>query len=148
MTDVFSKMKRSDVMSRIRSQGNAETELALIQIFRSHNIVGWRRNWPLKGKPDFVFPLKRLVIFVDGCFWHSCPVHGTRPSSNEIYWQTKLERNRQRDELVTRALRRNGWKVLRFWHHDLLPKNHIRLVRRIRGSLDPGIGDLNLRKRT
>jgi len=136
MTDVFSKARRSVVMSRIRSRGNEETELALIRILRSSNINGWRRNWPLEGKPDFVFPIKRLVIFVDGCFWHGCPMHGTQPASNQAYWQPKLERNKRRDKQVTRALRKDGWRVLRVWHHDLSRKNRIRLIRRINHSLE------------
>ena len=136
MADVFSKAKRSDVMSRIRSRGNAETELALIRIFRSHHIAGWRRNWPLEGKPDFVFPRQRLVIFVDGCFWHGCPIHGTQPSTNQAYWQPKLGRNKARDERVTRSLRKNGWRVLRVWHHDLLRKNQMRLVRKIQHNIE------------
>lgn len=136
MADVFSKAKRSDVMSRIRSRGNEETELALIRLFRSHNITGWRRNWRLEGKPDFVFPTQRLVIFVDGCFWHGCPVHGTQPSTNQAYWKSKLERNRARDKRVTRVLRTYGWRVLRVWHHDLSRRNQCRLVRKIKRNLE------------
>jgi DNA mismatch endonuclease (patch repair protein) len=119
MADVFSKSKRSDVMSRIRSRGNEETELSMIRLFRAYKITGWRRNWRLDGKPDFVFPRERLVLFVDGCFWHCCPMHGTHPSSNQSYWQPKLERNKARDKRVTRALRKEGWRVLRVWHHEL-----------------------------
>jgi len=137
MVDVFSKAKRSAVMSRIRSRGNDETELALIRIFRSHNIIGWRRNWPLEGKPDFVFPRERVAIFADGCFWHGCPIHGTQPASNQAYWRPKLERNKQRDKRVTRVLRQNGWRVLRVWHHDLSRKNQVRLIRRIKRTLEP-----------
>jgi len=68
-------------MSRVRSKGNNATELRLIQIFRDNRITGWRRNWPLKGKPDFVFPKKRIAVFVDGCFWHGCPEHGSLPKN-------------------------------------------------------------------
>src|SRR5260221_7516584 len=136
MADVFTQEKRSLVMSRIRSSGNNETELQLIRIFRENNIRGWRRNWPLEGKPDFVFPRQRLIIFADGCFWHCCPIHGTQPSSNQAYWRTKLERNKARDKRVTRALRKNGWRVLRVWHHELSRKNQTRLVRRIERNLE------------
>ncbi len=68
MPDVFTKAKRSDVMSQIRGHGNKDTELALIKLFRLHHITGWRRRQPIFGKPDFVFPLLRAAIFVDGCF--------------------------------------------------------------------------------
>lgn len=82
MTDIWNKEKRSEVMSRIRSQGNKVTELRLISIFREARITGWRRKQPLLGKPDFVFRQQRLAVFVDGCFWHGCPKCYRRPSSN------------------------------------------------------------------
>jgi len=131
MADVFSKKKRSDVMSRIRSQGNRDTELALIALFRKHRIVGWRRRWPLLGKPDFVFPADRLIIFVDGCFWHGCKAHSKPPQTNCDYWNEKLLRNRKRDHEVTLLLRNRGWRVLRLWEHDLALKNEGRCMRRI-----------------
>ncbi|MBI3222072.1 MAG: hypothetical protein HYZ46_03125 [Nitrosomonadales bacterium] len=70
MSDIWSKQKRSEVMSLIRSRGNKATELRLIEIFREHGITGWRRNQKLIGKPDFTFRRERIVVFVDGCFWH------------------------------------------------------------------------------
>ena len=73
MPDVFTKAKRSEVMSRIRGTGNKDTELALIILFRLHRIKGWRRHQPVFGKPDFVFPAVKVAVFVDGCFWHCCP---------------------------------------------------------------------------
>ena len=66
MPDVFTKAKRSEVMSRIRSRGNRATELRLIALMREHGITGWRRNVPLFGKPDFVFRAAKLAVFVDG----------------------------------------------------------------------------------
>ncbi len=119
MADVFTPTKRSEVMSRIRSRGNKETELALLSILRLNRITGWRRHAPLLGKPDFTFPKVRLVIFVDGCFWHGCPRCYRRPRSSTSYWDSKLSRNRQRDRQVTRTLRREGWKVIRIWQHQL-----------------------------
>src|SRR5208283_2270871 len=106
MSDVFSKAKRSEVMSRIRSRGNKDTELALAKLFRRYNITGWRRNQPLFGKPDFVFPKFKLAIFVDGCFWHGCPKHATKPKNNRAFWYRKLSANKARDRLVNAALRR------------------------------------------
>ena len=119
MADVFTAEKRSLVMAAIRSRGNRETELKFIGILKRYKITGWRRNHPLPGKPDFVFRRSRMVVFVDGCFWHGCPLHGRKPASNLEYWGPKLERNRQRDLAVTRGLRRRGWRVLRFWDHEL-----------------------------
>ncbi len=131
MPDVFTKAKRSQVMSRIRGRGNKDTELALAKLFRLNHISGWRRNQTLFGKPDFVFPKLKLAVFVDGCFWHGCPKHATKPKNNRTFWQRKLAANRARDTLVTGTLRRSGWRVLRVWEHELRRTNQRRLVRRI-----------------
>jgi DNA mismatch endonuclease, patch repair protein len=72
-----------------------------------------------RTRPDFVFYPARLAVFVDGCFWHGCLVHGTRPRTNRAWWGVKLEANRQRDERTTRILRRAGWSVLRVWEHQV-----------------------------
>jgi DNA mismatch endonuclease (patch repair protein) len=66
---------------------------------------------------DVAFPSRRLAVFVDGCFWHSCPQHGHAARRNKHYWEPKFDRNRTRDEAVTRGLESAGWRVLRFWEH-------------------------------
>lgn len=71
----------------------------------------------LKVRPDIVFPGPRLVVFVDGCFWHCCPEHGNVPRANTHYWRPKLRRNVERDRQVTAALQEAGWRVLRIWEH-------------------------------
>jgi DNA mismatch endonuclease, patch repair protein len=132
MPDVFSKAKRSDVMSRIRGRDNKDTELALMKLFRRNHITGWRRHQPIFGKPDFVFRKMRLAIFVDGCFWHTCPKHASKPKSNRAFWLHKLSTNKKRDQLVTRTLRKIGWRVVRIWEHDLSrPDWSISRIRRI-----------------
>ncbi len=133
MTDVFTKAKRSEVMSRIRGRGNKDTELALIALLRHAHITGWRRNQTLFGKPDFTFRRERLVIFVDGCFWHCCPKHSSLPENNRDFWQKKMDANRQRDQLVTRTLKKSGWQVLRIWEHDLKQPN--RVLQRVLNAL-------------
>ncbi|MGN6555878.1 MAG: very short patch repair endonuclease, partial [Verrucomicrobiota bacterium] len=142
--DVFTKTKRSEVMSRIRSRGNKDTELALAKLLRAHRITGWRRHVRLKGqgskvkfqvRPDFVFRQARLAIFVDGCFWHGCPMHCNQPVNNREFWRRKLSANKSRDALVTRTLRKAGWRVLRVWEHELARRNQARLVRRIQRAL-------------
>jgi DNA mismatch endonuclease (patch repair protein) len=135
MPDVFTKAKRSEVMSRIRGKGNRDTELRMIQIFRAHKITGWRRNHTLFGKPDFVFRAQKMAVFVDGCFWHGCPKHGTQPKTNAAFWRKKIARNKERDGEVFRFLRKQGWRVMRIWEHDLARKNERRLVARIRRVL-------------
>ncbi|MDP1671614.1 MAG: very short patch repair endonuclease [Burkholderiales bacterium] len=136
MADIFSKSKRSEVMSRIRGSGNKETELALAKIFRKHGVTGWRRNQPLFGKPDFTFRRQRSVVFVDGCFWHGCPKHSTMPASNRAFWMRKLTANKARDLLVTKTLRREGWRVIRVWEHELAGKDFLKSkLRKILDSL-------------
>ena len=135
MPDIFSKRKRSAVMSLIRSRGNAATELRLIALMRAHRITGWRRGSALPGRPDFVFLKLKLAVFVDGCFWHGCPIHGTQPKSNAAFWRKKISANRTRDRLVTRTLRAQGWRVLRIWEHELKRKNERRLLSRINRAL-------------
>ncbi len=88
-------------------------------LFRRHHITGWRRSRPVFGKPDFVFPNHRVAVFVDGCFWHGCPRHATKPRNNAAFWRRKLAANKARDRRVTRTLRRLGWRVLRIWEHEL-----------------------------
>ncbi len=107
-------------MSLIRSHGNKATELRLIAIFREFGITGWRRNQPLLGKPDFTFRSERVVVFVDGCFWHGCPKCYKRPGTNQKFWDAKIFNNRKRDRLVSRELRRDNWTVVRIWQHQLV----------------------------
>jgi DNA mismatch endonuclease (patch repair protein) len=82
-------------------------------------------------KPDFVFRKLRTVIFVDGCFWHGCPRHATKPKNNREFWRKKLAGNKTRDQLVTRTLRRAGWRVVRIWEHELRKNREGFLRRRI-----------------
>lgn len=115
MADVFTAEQRSGIMSRVRSHGNRATELRLIELMRAAGITGWRRRAPLPGKPDFVFRIEKVVVFVDGCFWHGCPRHGRASTSRLPYWIPKLARNVRRDRAVTRELRASGWTVVRVW---------------------------------
>ena len=135
MPDFLTKAKRSALMATIRSRGNKGTELALVRLLRLHRITGWRRHQPVFGKPDFVFPKLRLAVFVDGCFWHGCPQHETKPLNNAAFWRNKFARNKARDQLVTRTLRACGWRELRIWEHELARKRETRLVTRLRRAL-------------
>jgi len=202
MPDVFTPAKRSEVMSRIRSTGNAATELRLVALMRAAGITGWRRHVqlplgttarsaaqakssssskaqrstksaggrglrssqsaggspaapgkakagdkvkaraptpatrPLRVRPDFIFRTQRVAVFVDGCFWHGCPRHGTRPRQNRKFWDEKIARNRQRDLLVTRRLRQRGWTVLRLWECALTRLRQPHTLARLRRALE------------
>jgi DNA mismatch endonuclease, patch repair protein len=133
--DIFSKRGRSKLMAKVRGHGNRSTEVRLAKLFRQNKITGWRRNQSIFGKPDFIFPKLKLAIFVDGCFWHGCPKHETKPKNNRAFWRRKFARNKRRDLLVTRSLRKSGWRVLRIWEHELAKKNQPRLMRRIQRIL-------------
>ncbi len=122
-------------MSLIRGKGNKNTEIALLQLMRTHGIVGWRRNVKAFGRPDFVFRRYKLAIFVDGCFWHGCPKHSNLPANNGEFWAKKLTANKARDRLVTRTLRAKGWKVLRIWEHELTHRHAALVARRIHKML-------------
>jgi DNA mismatch endonuclease, patch repair protein len=123
VTDVFTKLKRSEIMSHIRGRGNRETELVMARILRRTGITGWRRNQAVFGKPDFVFRSARVALFVDGCFWHNCPKHANLPVTHRSFWRKKLEANRRRDRLVRKTLIAQGWEVVRIWEHDLIKPN-------------------------
>ncbi|MEK6806632.1 MAG: very short patch repair endonuclease [Pseudomonadota bacterium] len=137
-SDVFSKAKRSEIMSRIKGRDNKDTELALRSILRCEGITGWRRHYVIMGKPDFVFIKLRVAIFVDGCFWHGCQEHFNKPTNNRSFWRKKLATNKSRDRDVNRTLRRNGWYVVRIWEHELVQRHRARLIIRLRRELALG----------
>ncbi len=118
MTDVLTREQRSHCMSRIRSK-NTEPELA---VRRALWLAGYHfrlHRADLPGKPDIVFPAFKLVLFVDGCFFHGCPKHSVRPRTNTSFWRNKVEGNVRRDRLVGQSLRAAGWRVLRVWEHQV-----------------------------
>lgn len=119
MSDTFSKKKRSEIMRAVKSRGNKSTELRFISILRNFKITGWRRNYKITGNPDFVFPNKKLAIFIDGCFWHGHNCRNLNPSSNKKYWQQKIGRNRARDRFVNKSLSGLEWKVIRIWECEI-----------------------------
>jgi DNA mismatch endonuclease, patch repair protein len=124
MPDVFTKDKRSVIMSRVKGKGNKATKQKLIKLLHEHSITGWRRNYPLFGKPDFAFPRKRVAVFVDGEFWHGHPM-GKPPKTNQHFWAEKIAKNKKRGRLVNRVLKEKGWIVVRIWQQKL--KNSKRL---------------------
>jgi len=123
-------------MSRVRSSGNQTTEQRLASLLRRAGLTGWRRHWPLPGKPDFVWPKAKLAVFVDGCFWHghTCGKNVT-PKTNAASWRKKIERNQARDREVTRALRRLAWTTVRIWECHL-KKDPNRCLSRIRSKIN------------
>lgn len=131
MADVFSNKKRSEIMKKVRSKNNKSTELKLIQIFNENHIIGWRRNYPVKGHPDFVFLNSKVAVFVDGCFWHGHDCRNTRPSDNAEYWAKKRERNIRHDKEITALFEQRGWTVIRIWECELKKKNRDTLLKKL-----------------
>jgi DNA mismatch endonuclease (patch repair protein) len=198
MADILAPKQRSALMARIRSAGNASTELRLVAVLRASRITGWRRGCRLRlrgqttddgrriteagrrlkhratvrhpcssaksavkaccpssavgrppssirhrlllVRPDFVFRSERLVVFVDGCFWHGCPAHYTRPKARRVFWDAKIAANRARDRRVDRALRMAGWRVLHLWEHALEARQLGRTLARVRRAIGSACG--------
>ncbi len=110
-------LTRSEIMGRVKGK-NSGAEKTLRSALHARGLR-FRLHRRIEGvSVDILFPGPKVAVFVDGCFWHSCPEHGTTPKSNQEYWLPKLEENRQRDERQNAALRRAGWKVIRVWEHD------------------------------
>lgn len=89
----------------------------------------------LRARPDIVFSRTRIAVFVDGCFWHRCPIHATTPRANAEWWDAKLDENVRRDRRSDSALREAGWTVLRVWEHEQL-SNMVALVRIVLAGAD------------
>lgn len=114
MADNLTKAQRSYCMSKIRRSG---TKAELIHKSKFLKLEYQPRG--LLGNPDFIDWKKKKIVFIDGCFWHKCPMHYTKPKSNRKYWLPKLERNKARDKEVNLAYQNSGWEVIRIWEHDL-----------------------------
>ena len=91
MADVFDKDQRSQIMQKVKSHGNKSTEMKLISVFSANGISGWRRNYPVKGHPDFVFLKEKIAVFVDGCFWHGHDCRNTKPADNKEYYEKNFD---------------------------------------------------------
>jgi len=128
-------------MSRIRGKDTGPELLLRKALW--HLGLRYRLQVPLPGKPDIAFPGKRLAVFVDGCFWHGCPLHATRPKGNQTFWDRKLRENMQRDERTTAALKASGWTVLRVWEHEVATDISA-VAERIRACLDRPTADIGV----
>jgi DNA mismatch endonuclease (patch repair protein) len=110
-------LTKSEQMSRVRTK-HTKSEMLLRRALWSLGLR-YRLHPSLPGKPDCVFVRKRVAIFVDGCFWHGCPIHYIPPRKNAEFWKSKIEKNLLRDMKVNAELEASGWNVLRFWEHEI-----------------------------
>lgn len=116
MADVYSKAKRSQIMASIRGK-HTSPEIILGRLLKELGLKFERHRKDLPGSPDAVLPRKKIVLFVNGCFWHghrNCS-RAALPSTNKVFWRAKIEKNKRRDEGQRRKLREMGWSVLTFW---------------------------------
>lgn len=124
-------------MSAQRSR-NTRPERAMRSALHSRGMrfrIHQRPLHGLKREADLVFRRARVAVFVDGCFWHGCPQHGTRPTSNSEYWEMKIETNISRDRLTDAALSRAGWLAVRLWEHEPVGDAADRIERLVKDRL-------------
>jgi DNA mismatch endonuclease (patch repair protein) len=107
-------------MSSVCKRDN-RPEMAVRRLLHAEGLR-YRVAWPVPGQRrrtiDIAFTRARLAVFIDGCFWHGCPVHATSPKANAAWWIEKIATNRARDADVTAQLEDMGWTVMRFWEHE------------------------------
>ena len=103
-------------MSKVKSKGT-KLELQFKYLLKG---LRFRYQPKIKGKPDFALKKLKIAIFIDSCFWHKCPKHFRQPNSNKAYWTPKINRNVERANEVNKQFKKQGWKVLRFWEHDIV----------------------------
>ena len=129
INDRIIREQRSEVMRKIRSQSQLENIVAK-ELYR--NGIRYRRNSRnLFGRPDISIKKYKLVIFIDSCFWHCCPIHGNIPKSNVDFWEKKLTRNAERDIEVNKYHSDIDWNIIRIWEHDIISNSTFALEKPI-----------------
>ena len=117
MTDMITKEQRRKNMQAIKSISKLEGIVSK-ELWRKG--FRFRRNTKdLFGKPDISIKKYKIVIFIDSCFWHQCPIHGNMPKTNLEYWEKKLKRNQNRDNEVDAYYKKSGWNLKRVWEHEV-----------------------------
>lgn len=116
-SDVMTPLQRSRCMSRIRGR-DTKPEIMLRKVLWGRG-YRYRVNSRLPGRPDIIFPGRKVAVFVDGCFWHGCPEHRVMPRQNAEFWKVKLETNQRRDTEVNEKLAKLDWRVIRVWEHEI-----------------------------
>lgn len=117
MADIFTRKQRSYCMSRIRAK-DTQPEITFRKLISGIGIRGYRLHYRLPGKPDIVFPKRKIAIFIDGCFWHKCPKCFPVLSTRKKYWVNKIQSNIDRDIRINKELKKAGWRVIRVWEHE------------------------------
>lgn len=118
MADIFTKKQRSQIMSAVKNKDSKIEVEFRKKLWRAG--IRYRKNPKgYFGKPDLAIKKRKMVIFVDSCFWHGCKRHCRMPIARKNYWPPKIERNKDRDKEVNRHYNKLGWTLLRFWEHEI-----------------------------
>jgi DNA mismatch endonuclease (patch repair protein) len=134
MADVFTKEKRSWVMSQIRSK-NTKAEVSVFRYLRKNKIYFQKHYKKAPGKPDIAIPSRKKAVLIDGDFWHGWKFNTWKGRLPSTYWISKIEGNIRRDKRNISLLRKQGWKVMRIWEHDLTPSKRERTLNKIAAFL-------------
>ena len=135
MTDVLTKEQRRYNMSRIKGK-NTKVELKFRKHLQKLGLKGYQlHSNSVFGRPDVTFDKFKVAVFIDGCLWHKCKIHYVPPKTRKYFWINKIEANVTRDKLVNKTLKKTGWKVLRFWEHEV-HKNMDYVMNKIREALN------------
>lgn len=126
---MFTKEKRSVIMSRITSK-NTQIELGVFRFLRQNKIYFQKHYSHAPGKPDIAIPRKKIAVLIDGDFWHGWKFKEQKHKLGP-YWQTKIENNMRRDKKNIRLLKKNGWRIMRVWEHDLVPRKREATYKRV-----------------
>lgn len=116
--DVHTKKQRSFNMSQIKGK-NTNPEIQFRKYIWIRGIRGYRLHSKIKGKPDLYFPKKKIAVFIDGCFWHQCPICFKKPKTNKKFWSNKIRENVERDLNTDIFLEKQGINVIRLWEHEI-----------------------------
>lgn len=140
MVDNLKPEDRRKTMQAVKGKGT-KLEKRLFSMLAGMSLKGWKKNASnVTGKPDVIFVDQKVVIFVDGCFWHGCPVCQRKlPQTNREYWERKIARNVELAKSHNQQLRDDGWTVIRIWEHEIISKVARQVIRaRIRQTVQPG----------
>jgi DNA mismatch endonuclease (patch repair protein) len=140
LRDGRAPIPKSEITSRVMSSihaRNTKPELTLRRALRAGGLSGYRLHWKkAPGRPDIAYPKKRIAIFVNGCFWHRCPICKPKlPRSNIEFWREKFKKNKARDKRKERELKKLGWQVLVIWECQL-KEDPVPFVKEIKELLD------------
>jgi DNA mismatch endonuclease (patch repair protein) len=138
MTDNLKPEDRKKTMQAVKGKGT-RLEKHLFAMLAGMRVKGWRKNAvDIEGKPDVAFPDKKLAIFIDGCFWHGCPVCNRKlPETNHEYWVKKIKRNVELAKIHNQKLTNEGWVIIRIWEHEIKDEEAMYKIRiRVKEALN------------